>query len=86
MFEQTFYNLLNSILEMEDDKTQDFLDNYNDFLESLLYNQELINEVKKQMRLEGLNALDMMNNKEELLASMRALVEPMELTEIKKEM
>ena len=29
MFEQTFYNLLNSILEMEDDKTQDFLDNYN---------------------------------------------------------
>ena len=49
MFEQTFYNLLNSILEMEDDKTQDFLDNYNDFLESLLYNQELINETKRQI-------------------------------------
>ena len=86
MFEQTFYNLLNSILEMEDDKTQDFLDNYNDFLESLLYNQELINETKKQMRMEGLSPLEMINRKEELLASMRALAEPMELTENKKEM
>ena len=53
MFEQTFYNLLNSIIEMEDDKTEDFLKNYNDFLDSLLYNQELINETKRQMRLEG---------------------------------
>ena len=61
MFEQTFYNLLNSILEMEDDKTQDFLDNYNDFLESLLYNQELINETKRQMRMEGLSLLEIIN-------------------------
>ena len=73
MFEQTFYNLLNSILEMEDDKTQDFLDNYNDFLESLLYNQELINETKRQMRMEGLSSLEIINRKEDLLASMRAL-------------
>lgn len=86
MFEQTFYNLLNSILEMEDNKTQDFLDNYNNFLDSLLVNQELINEVKKQMRLEGLSAIDVTDKKEELLASMRALVGPMNLTENKKEM
>lgn len=86
MFEQTFYNLLNSILEMEDDKTQDFLDNYNNFLDSLLANQELINETKKQMRLEGLTATQVVEKKEELLASMRALVGPMKLTDNKKEM
>lgn len=86
MFEQTFYNLLNSILEMEDDKTQEFLDSYNNFLDSLLSNQELINEVKRQMRLEGLSAMDVTNKKEELLASMRALVGPMNLNENKKEM
>ena len=68
MFEQTFYNLLNAILEMEDNATQDFLDNYKNFLDSLLANQELINEVKKQMRLEGLSATDTLNRKEELLA------------------
>ena len=86
MFEQTFYNLLNAILEMEDNATQDFLDNYKNFLDSLLANQELINEVKKQMRLEGLSATDTLNRKEELLASMRALAEPMNLNTVKKEM
>ena len=86
MFEQTFYNLLNSIIEMEDDKTEDFLKNYNDFLDSLLYNQELINETKRQMRLEGLTAMQVVQNKETMLSAMRVLAEDMDLSETKKEM
>ena len=85
MFEQTFYNLLNSIMEMSDEEIKNFLDNHDDFLNSLLYNKELINDVKKQMRLENISITDMMNNKENLLADMRALTKPMELTEERKQ-
>lgn len=86
MIEETFYNLLNSILELDDNKTQDFLDNYKNFLDSLLYNQELINDVKKQMRLEGISQNDMVSKKEQLLEDMRTLADHMELNEYKKEM
>ena len=86
MIEETFYNLLNSILELHDNKTQDFLDNYKNFLDSLLYNQELINDVKKQMRLEGISQNDMVSKKEQLLEDMRTLADHMELNEYKKEM
>lgn len=85
MFEQTFYNLLNSIMEMSDEEIKNFLDNHDDFLNSLLYNKELINDVKKQMRLENISTTDMMNNKENLLADMRALTKPIELTEERKQ-
>ena len=83
MFEQTFYNLLNTIMEMDDEEVKAFLENH-DFLNSLLYNQELVNDVKKQMRLENISATDMVNNKENLLADMRALVKPMEMSEDRK--
>lgn len=86
MFEQTFYNLLNSILEMDDNKSQEFLDNYNEFLESLLYNQELMNETKRQMQLEGLTIGQIIEKKEDLLADMRALIKPLNLSDQKKKM
>lgn len=85
MFEQTFYNLLNSVLEMEDDKVKDFLESYDNFLESLLYNQELINEVKRQMKIENLNAMGVIDKKEELLDSMRILANHTAISEEKRE-
>ena len=79
MFEKTFYDLLNSILEMNNAEVISLLENYDNFLDSLLSNQELLNEIRTQMRLEGLSKTDMVGKKEELLADMRALAESAEL-------
>ena len=79
MFEKTFYDLLNSILEMDNAEVISLLENYDNFLDSLLSNQELLNEIRTQMRLEGLSKTDMAGKKEELLADMRALAESAEL-------
>lgn len=79
MFEKTFYDLLNSILEMNNAEVVSLLENYDNFLDSLLSNQELLNEIRTQMRLEGLSKTDMVGKKEELLADMRALAESAEL-------
>ena len=46
MFEKTFYDLLNSILEMNNAEVTNLLENYDNFLDSLLSNQELLNEIK----------------------------------------
>lgn len=73
MLESTFYNLLNSIMNLTEDEAKDFLNSYNDFFDALLTNQELINEIKRQMRLEGLNATTGIEKKEALLESMRGL-------------
>ena len=79
MLEKTFYDLLNSILEMSNAEVISLLENYDNFLDSLLSNQELLNEIRTQMRLEGLSKTDMVGKKEELLADMRALAESAEL-------
>ena len=79
MFEKTFYDLLNSILEMNNAEVTNLLENYDNFLDSLLSNQELLNEIRTQMRLEGLSKTDMVGKKEELLADMRTLAESAEL-------
>ena len=79
MLEKTFYDLLNSILEMSNAEVISLLENYDNFLDSLLSNQELLNEIRTQMRLEGLSKTDMVGKKEELLADMRALAENAEL-------
>ena len=79
MLEKTFYDLLNSILEMNNTEVTNLLENYDNFLDSLLSNQELLNEIRTQMRLEGLSKTDMVGKKEELLADMRTLAESAEL-------
>lgn len=86
MFEQTFYNLLNSIFEMEDERVKETLEDYENLLQSLLSNQELLNEIKQQMRLENLNTMDATAKKEELLAAMRVLTDDMELSEEKEKL
>lgn len=73
MLESIFYNLINSIANLTDEQAKDFLESYNDFFDSLLSNQELINEIKKQMRLEGLTTTTALEKKEALLADMRNL-------------
>lgn len=73
MLESTFYNLLHSIMTLTEEQAKEFLKTYNDFFDALLANQELINEIKHQMRLEGLNAITGTEKKEALLASMRGL-------------
>ena len=86
MFEDTFYKLLDSIIQKDDDELKKLNDEgYNDFLESLLHNQELINETRRNMRKEGLTADQILNKKEELLADMRALVKTVNLSDVKKE-
>ena len=39
MFEKTFYDLLNSILEMNNAEVISLLENYDNFLDSLLFNE-----------------------------------------------
>lgn len=86
MFEQTFYNLINNILNMSDEEVDNLIKDYESFFDSLLYNQELMNEIKRQMRLEGLNIFDATNKKEQLLADVKALVDDMEISDNKKEL
>ena len=86
MFEETFYNLLNSIMEKSDEELEQLMnEGYDNFLNSLLYNQELINETRRQMRGEGLITDQVLEKKEDLLADMRALVKPMHLSQVKQD-
>ena len=62
-----FYNLINQIVSLPEDSTEEFLNNYDLFLETMLSNQELINDVKKQMQLQGMNSNDITQEKELLL-------------------
>ena len=64
-----FYNLINQIVSLPEDSTEEFLNNYDLFLETMLSNQELINDVKKQMQLQGMNSDDIVQEKELLLVS-----------------
>lgn len=86
MLEQTFYNLLNLILEKSDEEVDNFLSGYDNLVEGMLNNQELINEVKHQMRLENLTQTDILNKKESLLSDMRALTKTMNMSENKKDL
>lgn len=73
MLESIFYNLLHSIMTLTEEQAKEFLNSYEDFFDALLANQELINEIKHQMRLEGLNTITGTEKKEALLASLRGL-------------
>ena len=73
MLEGTFYNLLNSIINLTEEQAEEFLETYDIFFDALLNNQELINEIRKQMRLEGLTMTEAFNKKEIILSQMKAL-------------
>lgn len=73
MLENIFYNLLNSIMNLTEEQAKEFLASYDNFFGTLLNNQELINEIKRQMRLEGLTTTEAFEKKEALLTHMREL-------------
>lgn len=81
-----FYNLINQIVSLPEDSTEEFLNNYDLFLETMLSNQELINDVKKQMQLQGMNSDDIVQEKELLLVSINRASEEVNLTDKQKEL
>lgn len=81
-----FYNLINQIVSLPEDSTEEFLNNYDLFLETMLSNQELINDVKKQMQLQGMNSNDITQEKELLLVSIDRASEEVDLTDKQKEL
>ena len=72
MLEKTFYDLLNSILEMNNAEVISLLENYDNFLDSLLSNQELLADMRA---LAESAELEISNEKKELYNKMLEVTE-----------
>lgn len=81
-----FYNLINQIMSLTDEETENFIKNYNSFLDAMLSNQELINDVKKQMRMQGMTSKDITQEKEALLITIDKASKETNLTDAQKEL
>lgn len=81
-----FYNLINQIASLSENETDEFLDNYDKFLEVMLSNQELLNDIKKEMKLQNMNRNDIVQEKEALLVSIDRTIKEVTMTEKQKEL
>ena len=81
-----FYNLINQIASLSENETDEFLDNYDKFLEAMLSNQELLNDIKKEMKLQNMNRNDIVQEKEALLVSIDRTIKEVTMTEKQKEL
>ena len=81
-----FYNLINQIASLSENETDEFLDNYDKFLEAMLSNQELLNDIKKEMKLQNMNRNAIVQEKEALLVSIDRTIKEVTMTEKQKEL
>ena len=80
---ETFYNLINQIANLDEETLNDLEQSYENLFDGMINNYELINETRHMMKASGMNAVDMIEEKENLHILIDHIKENTELSDRK---